>query len=585
MSQKHLRHIQGSGSFVGDIDGENTAVMVVLRSPVAHGVILDLDVAQALEMQGVLDVLIKDELDEMGVGFLKTTAQVESSDGAPMYDPDRPILADGKLVYLGQPVAAVIAESLDVANDALERITLEIEDLEPVLDPTLAQDCAPISEGSARNRSFTWKKGAEAETDAAFAKADHVVGLEIKHPRVSVAPMETRGCIGSYEDGRYTLTTGSQGVMGIKRDLVEILGVDEAEVRVITPDVGGSFAVKIWTYPEHVLALVAARRLGRDVKWIASRSESLQSDAAGRGRVDHGELAFQSDGTVTGFRISAIADMGAFLNRVGPYVATGGAVRPFGQCYDIPAMHYEVTAVFTNAPPTDAYRGAGKPESAATLERLLDLAAQRLGMDPLEFRRRNLLKPEKLPYATAMGETYDGGNFPLLAEKIEEISDWAGYEARQTESEALGLKRGRSACFHLHATGGSTAERSEVAVLPGGLIRVRSGTQDSGQGHFEALARVASESLDVPLEQVIVEQGDSDVLSIGGGTGGSCLMPIAANTLHRAALQLIEDNKENAAERLEASVADIVYGEGAFQVAPHRLILKGFTRPFPMGHM
>jgi len=263
MSQKHLRHIQGSGSFVGDIDGENTAVMVVLRSPVAHGVILDLDVAQALEMQGVLDVLIKDELDEMGVGFLKTTAQVESSDGAPMYDPDRPILADGKLVYLGQPVAAVIAESLDVANDALERITLEIEDLEPVLDPTLAQDCAPISEGSARNRSFTWKKGAEAETDAAFAKADHVVGLEIKHPRVSVAPMETRGCIGSYEDGRYTLTTGSQGVMGIKRDLVEILGVDEAEVRVITPDVGGSFAVKIWTYPEHVLALVAARRLSK----------------------------------------------------------------------------------------------------------------------------------------------------------------------------------------------------------------------------------------------------------------------------------------------------------------------------------
>ena len=567
MSDVELRHVQGAGRFVADLVEADGAIMVILRAPVAHGVIKSLDIDEAASHPGVLDVLTPDILDAEGVGFLNTSATVESADGTAMKEPNRPVLAKTKVVHLGQPVAALVAENLNVAMEAVELIVLEIDDLEPVIDPVLAKSSDAIWAEIPQNEAFHWEKGNRAETEAAFSQADHVVSLDIRHPRMSVAPMETRGCIASFQDGRFELVTGSQGVMSIRRALAETLSVAESDIRVVTPDVGGSFAVKIWAYPEHVLALVAARRLGRTVHWMATRGESLQADAAGRGRVDKAELAFNKNGTVTGFRVQAIADMGAFLNSVGPYVATGGAVRPFGQCYDIPAMHYDVSAVYTNSVPTDAYRGAGKPESAATLERLLDLAAAELAMDPLELRQHNLLRPEKLPYATAMGETYDGGDFPRLSDELKDQADWTGYANRVSKSESKGLRRGRAVGFHLHATGGSTAERSEIAVLPGGMFRVRTGTQDTGQGHFEALARVASNSLGVPLEKVVVEQGDSDVLSKGGGTGGSCLMPVAANTIHRTALHLIEDTKEKAAERLEAAVVDIVYGEGTFQVA------------------
>lgn len=567
MSAGHLRHIKGNGCFVDDLEVSNAAVMVVLRAPLAHGVIKSLNVENAVTMVGVLDVLTSSELHAQGVGFLNTSARVETSDGSQLKEPDRPVLAAGKVVYLGQPVAAVIASSHHEAIDAIEAIELEVEELNPVLDPTHAEASPPIWEALGENTSFKWEKGSRPEVEAAFKSADHVVELDLRHPRMSVAPMETRACLASYEKGKYELVTGSQGVMGMRRELAKTMGIKEVELRVVTPDVGGSFAVKIWAYPEHVLALVAAKRLRRPVKWLASRSESLQSDAVGRGRFDRSALAFNRDGKVLGFRVSAIADMGAFLNSVAPYVATGGAVRPFGQCYDIPALFYDVSAVFTNAPPTDAYRGAGKPESAATLERLLDLAAETLKMDPFHFRHLNLLKPEKLLYRTAMGEMYDGGDFPQLSEKLKEISDWQGYSSRVLRSKKRGLRRGRSVGFHLHATGGSTSERSEITVLRSGKIRVRTGTQDSGQGHVEALTLVASKSLGVPVEQVIVEQGDSDALTTGGGTGGSCLMPIAANTVHRAALQLIEDTKKKAADRLEASALDIVYGHGSFSVA------------------
>ena len=560
------KHITGQGQFVDDFQLSDGAMMAVLRSPVAHGKILSLDVEDARNMPGVLDVLTQEDLEHEGVGPMITSASVTGSDGAEMLKPLRPVLATGKVVYLGQPVAAVIAHSQAQAQDALEMIALEIEDLTPVLDLSEVTGSGPIWEDIPQNRSFTWEKGNRAETEQAFERAEHVISLEINHPRMSVAPLETRGCIGRFEDDRFELITGSQGVMSIRRDLAAALGVPQTRLRVVSPDVGGSFAVKIWSYPEHILCLIAAKRVNCPVKWMSSRSESLASDAAGRGRFDRAELAFNSDGKILGFRVKAIADLGAFLNCVSPYVATGGAVRPFGQCYDIAAMHYGVDAVFTNAPPTDAYRGAGKPESAATLERLLDLAAQEIGMDPFELRCKNLVRPDQLPYATPMGETYDGGDFPALATALEQRSDWAGYDRRVAETAKAGLVRGRAVCFHLHATGGSTAERSEVTVLEGGMIRVRTGTQDSGQGHVEALSQVASEALGVPASQIIVEQGDSDALEVGGGTGGSCLMPIAANTLKAAVEVLIKESLGKAAEHLEAGVLDVAYAQGQFEV-------------------
>lgn len=558
------RHITGQGRFVDDLPSEGAARMVILRAPIAHGHIRSLDVSVAKEMPGVLDVITCDDLD--GIGPLRSTAPVTSDDGAPMCEPDRPVLANGKVVYLGQPVAAVIATDMSSAMDALEAIDLDLEDIAPVLDPAKAQAAPPIWDGIDNNLAFHWSKGRIAETEAAFNDADHIVTIAIKHPRVSVAPVETRGCLASYADGVFTLSTGSQGVMSIRREVAACLDIGENQFRVVTPDVGGSFAVKIWAYPEHVLALFAARKIGRDVRWLASRSESLACDAAGRGRVDQGALAFDKSGTLLGFRIDAIADMGAFLNAVAPYIATGGAVRPFGQCYDIPAMSYSVKAVYTNAPPTDAYRGAGKPESAATLERLIDLAAAKLGMDPFDLRARNLITPDQLPYLTSMGETYDGGDFPMLSEKLRHASDWAGYAARQKASAQKGMLRGRGIGFHLHATGGSTTEKTYVTARADGRFVVRTGTQDSGQGQREALAQIAADTLEVPSDRIDVEQGDSERLDVGGGTGGSCLMAIAGNNLHLAARELIENSKSVAADHLEAAHADIEYTKGNFQV-------------------
>jgi carbon-monoxide dehydrogenase large subunit len=287
----------------------------------------------------------------------------------------------------------------------------------------------------------------------------------------------------------------------------------------------------------------------------------------GRARLDRGTLALDADGRFLAFRIEALADMGAFLNAAAPSIVTQGAVRPFAQLYRIPGQHYRVEAVFTNAHPTDAYRGAGKPESTATLERLIDVAAGELGLDPLALRERNLIRPEALPLTTPMGEVMDAGDFPAIAAAIRRAADRDGLAARRAESEARGWLRGAAIGFHLHATGGSTAERSEVRALPDGTVLVRTGAQDSGQGHRATLAMVAAEALELPAERIRVEQGDSDRLEIGGGTGGSNLMAVAANTVHRTALEMLGRARLLAGEMLEVAEADIEYGRGAFRIA------------------
>lgn len=555
------RLLRGEGRFVDNRYNRDMATMVVLRAPVSHGRIVSLDVRDARSMNGVLDILTIDDLDAEGVGTLQAEAQVDG-----MNEPDRPILARGKVVYLGQPVAAVIAQTQQQALDALEAIVLDFDDLDPVLDVTTAQKAAPIWPDIPDNTAFTFEKGNRAETDAAFAAADHVVSLTLHHPRMSVAPIETRGCIAAFDAGKFTLLTGSQGVLSIRRALSKVLGIETSDLRVLTEDVGGSFAVKIWPYPEHALALVAAKRCGKPVRWASSRSESLQSDAVGRGRVDAAELALDKTGKFLAFRIAAKADMGAFLNCVAPSIATAGAVRPFGQCYDIKNLHYKVDGVLTNCAPTDAYRGAGKPESAASLERLIEIAAHRLGIDPRVLRRRNLITPADIPYPTAMDEEYDSGDYPALHEKLCAQADWDGYDARAETSRKSGKRRGRAIGHFLHASGGSPAEQSIIRAMPDGTVEIITGAQGTGQSHRETLAAIVAASLELPVNVMRVTQGDSDLMEKGGGTGGSNTMAIAANNLHLTARQLIEETMETAADRLEAAPGDIEYGGGEFRI-------------------
>lgn len=565
------RLLTGHGRYLDDNQPDAALTMILLRSPVAHGAIAALDVEAARAMPGVLAVLTAADLDRLGVRPMTVRSAMANSDGSPMVEPERPVLARDSVKYVGQPVAAIVAETEAAALDALESIEADFDERPVVLDLEAAvADTAPaLWDAAPGNVGIDWQKGNPDETARAFTEAAHVIELTVRHPRIAVAPIETRGCVGAYDpdSGRYTLWTGSQGVVSLRGAMAKYLDVAEDRVRVITEDVGGSFAVKIWPYPEQVLALAAARATGRAVKWISSRTEGMASDAMGRGRIDRAALALDKDLRFTGFRIDALADIGAYWNAVSATIVTLGACRVFGHCYRIPGLHYRVQGVFTNAVPTDAYRGAGKPETVSTLERLIDVAAARLGVDRIELRRRNLVRPADLPYATAMNESYDGGDFPAVLDRLLADSDWAGFARRRTESEARGLRRGLGLGLHLHATGGSVAERSEVRALPDGTVLVRTGTQDSGQGHRTALAIVAAETLEIPVERIRVEQGDSDFLTKGGGTGGSNLLSIAGNTVHRTALKMIDQARQVASHLLEAAVQDVEYGFGEFRIA------------------
>ncbi|MEQ8398449.1 xanthine dehydrogenase family protein molybdopterin-binding subunit [Thalassobaculum sp.] len=565
------RLLTGHGRYVDDRTPDGTLTMMLLRAPIANGTITRLDVDAARTMPGVRLVMTAADLDGLGVGPMTCRSVMANSDGSPMVQPERPVLARDSVKYVGQPVVAVVADNEAAALDAIEAIEADFDEQPVVLDleAAVAEGSDALWPEAPGNVGIDWEKGNPADTSSAIAKAAHVVELTVRHPRIAIVPVETRGCIGTFDtDGeRYTLWTPSQGVVSLRGAMADYLGVAHDRVRVITEDVGGSFAVKIWPYPEQVLVLAAARAAGKPVKWISSRTEGMVSDAMGRGRIDRATLALDADLRFTAFRIDALADVGAYWNAVNATIVTSGAVRVFGHCYKIPGLHYRVRGVFTNAVPTDAYRGAGKPETVSTLERLIDVAADRLGIDRVELRRRNLVQPTDLPYGTAMGETYDGGDFPAVLDRILGDADWAGFAQRRAESEARGMRRGLGLGLHLHATGGSVAERSEVRALPDGTVLVRTGTQDSGQGHRTALAIIAAETLEVPVERIRVEQGDSDFLEKGGGTGGSNLLSIAGNTVHRTALQMLDQAKQVAAHLLEAAVPDIEYGFGEFRIA------------------
>lgn len=561
--------LTGAGRFIDDESGGDHLHLVVLRSPVAHGSIRSLDTDAARKMPGVRAVLTATELADEGLGPLQSRSGVTDVNGQPMREPKRPVLAEQKLVYVGQPVAAIVAQTLWQAMDALEAIDLVIDDLPPVVDLASAGSAPAIWPDAPGNCCFEWEHGNAEETKALFETADHVVELTVDHPRIAISPIETRGCLASFDPNneRFELVTPSQGVVSIRAALSEVLGITTEKLRVVTRDVGGSFAVKIWPYPEHALTLLAAKLTGSPVKWICSRTESFGADAMGRARVDKARLALQNDGTFLAMEIDALADMGAFLNTAAPAIVTEGSVRTMGHSYRVPGLLYRVRAMLTNKTPVDAYRGAGKPETTCTIERLIDVAAAELGFDRFDLRERNLIKPDEIPYKTPVGVVYDSGNFLQIARQIRAESDWDGVALRKSESQANGMLRGVGLGFYVHVTGGSPNERSEVRALPDGTVLVRTGTQDTGQGHRTALAMVAAQALQLPLESIRVEQGDSDWLEKGGGTGGSNLMAIAGNTVHRTAQRMLEQARSVAAELLEAAPADLLYAAGRFTIA------------------
>ncbi len=552
------RLLTGRGRFVDDLPFAGALHAHILRSPYAHARILSLDVEEALAMERVVAVYTAADLRRDGIGALPCRTPVTSRDGSPMRAPDRPVLAEEVVRFVGDGVAMVVAETADIARDAAELIEVDYEPLPA---------CADVRES--RDRCFDWEKGDGEAVQAAFDRADRVCALDVVNNRIVVSPMETRSAVAEYdaESDRYTLHTQTQGVHSLRKALAEsVLGVALDRLRVVTNDVGGSFGMKIFTYPAQALVLYAARRTGKPVKWVGDRSDAFLTDAHGRDHFHRAEIALDAGGRFLALRAHVRANLGAYLSHAAPSIPTDALQRVFGHVYDIPALYLRVEGMLTNTTPVDAYRGAGKPEIVTTVERLIDRAALESGIDRVTLRRINLVAASAMPYTTAFGRVYDCGDFEAVMDQALALSDWAGFAQRRRASEARGDRRGIGLGLWLHTTGGNPMEVSQVELAADCVI-VRTGTQSAGQGHETAFAQLVADRLQIPHERVRVIQGDTDAIATGGGTGGSSSLPIGATTIDRATGQMLALARELAADMLETAVLDMEYGDGRFTVA------------------
>ena len=565
------RLLTGGGRYTDDVSLPGQAMAFFLRSPHAHAEIRSIDVAAALSAPGVVGIVTEADLAAEDIGPLPCHVPLRNRDGSAMPMPPRPALARDRVRHVGEPVAVVVAETLDQAKDAAELIDVDYADL-----PAAVGTAAALEPGTPElwpeapgNLCFDWEMGDPAAADAAFSRAATVVALDLVNNRVIANPLEGRACLAVHDagEGRFTLHVGSQGVHDLKGQLAEeIFHLPADRFRVLTGDVGGAFGMKMFMYPEYVVALYAARRFGRPVKWAAERTEGFVSDDHGRDNVSHGVLALDADGRFLALKVDTIANMGAYLSEFGPFIPTKGGNAMLCGLYRFEAVYSRVRGVFTNTQPVDAYRGAGRPEAAYLLERLVDAAARRLGLSPAEIRRRNFIPPDAMPYRTATGLTYDSGDFARNLDDALRLADWDGIGARRREAHARGRLRGIGLATYVEACAGGPRERAKVTVDRAGRVTVLIGTQTNGQGHETAYKQIVAESLGVAPEAIDVIQGDSDRIATGGGTGGSRSIPVGGASIADAALKIQEKAKIRAGELLEAAARDIAFEDGLFTV-------------------
>ncbi len=564
------RLVTGHGRYVDDITLPGQLHAAVLRSPHAHAAIRSIDTSAAARAPGVVAVYTGDDLARDGVGDLPCLAQVKNRDGSDLVRPPRPALARGRVRFVGDPVAMVVAESAAQATDAVELVEVDYDVLDAVSDTAAAlEDHAPqIWEQAPRNLCVHWEKGDAEAAERAFARAARVVSVDLVNNRVVANPMETRGAIGSVdEQGRLVLHVSSQGSHLLRTILGGmVFQLPEDRMRVITPDVGGGFGMKIFAYPEYVMVLYAARRLGRPVKWIGQRSEAFLADAHGRDHVSHAEMALDEEGHFLGMRVRTVANLGAYLSNMGPFIPTDAGGGMLAGCYTTPAVHVSVRGVFTNTSPTDAYRGAGRPEAAYLLERLVDKCGRETGLGPTEIRRRNFIRSDQMPFTTALGMTYDTGDFTRNMEDAIRISEWDGFAGRRRQAQARNRLRGIGMATYIEACAGGYPEAARIQVTPDGGVTVMVGTQSNGQGHETAYTQIICEQLGIDPEQVTIIQGDTDRVATGAGTMGSRSIPVGGTAIRNAADQVIETGREKAAEMLEAAAADIEFRDGSYRI-------------------
>jgi carbon-monoxide dehydrogenase large subunit len=507
-------------------------------------------------------------LAKAGIGMTKAPTMIPNRDGSQVKLKPRPALASGKMRYVGEAVACVIAATIAQAKDAAEAVVLDIDPLRAVTG--IAEAIAPgaplLHDEAPGNIALDFHYGDTEAVNAAFARAAHVTKITPVSQRIVVNPMEPRSAIAEFNDGRYTLNVCSQGVFGLRQSLAtDILKVPPQQVRVLTGNVGGSFGMKIVAYPEYIAALHAAKVLGRPVKWTDDRSGAFVSDNHGRDHEVTAELALDKDGNFLAVRLTGYGNYGAFLGL--PLQVTTNAVKNVIGVYRTPLVEVSTKCVLTNSTPVGAYRGAGRPEGNYYMERLVTNAAQEMGLDPLQLRRRNHIQPDQIPYKTPSALTYDSGDYPALLKQGLEASDWNGFAERRGESERRGKLRGRGIGHYLEVTAPPGKEMGGIRFEANGDVTIITGTLDYGQGHAAPFAQVLVEQLGVPFERVRLLQGDSDELLFGGGTGGSRSIMSSGTAIVQASDQVIDKGKQLAGHFLEAAVADIEFARGRFTIA------------------
>ena len=565
------RLLRGEGRYTDDVSLPGQAWGVVVRSPHAHATIRSIDKAPALGVKDVLGVFTGEDLRKAGLGDVPCMIPMKSRDGSSRAETPRPALAVGRVRHVGDPVAFVVGETPQAARDAAEALAVDYDELPSITDLAHANSpSAPLVWDEAkRNLCFDWETGDKAETDRLFAEAAHVTKLTVVNNRIVVASMEARAAVGEYDAKaeRFTLHANTQGSWQLKDMLAKfVFNLPPERFRVITPDVGGGFGMKLFLYPEHVMVCFAARALGRPVKWASDRSEAFLSDTHGRDNITTGELALAKDGRFLALRTRTLANMGAYLSNYAPFIPTGAGSKVLPSIYGFKSIYVNVLGLLTNTTPVDAYRGAGRPEANYVVERLIDAAAREMKIDRVELRKRNMVPPSALPWKTPTGAIYDSGDFATVLDAGLKKIDWAGFPQRRQEAARRGRRRGIGLAYYLEATGGAPTERAEIRFADDGMVDVLVGTQSTGQGHETAYIMLTAHELGIPREKIRVVQGDSDEIPTGGGTGGARSLYSEGQAILATTATVIEKGKRAAGEALEVAPADIVFEGGRFSV-------------------
>jgi aerobic carbon-monoxide dehydrogenase large subunit len=564
------RLLKGAGRYTDDIVLPGMLFGVVLRSPHAAAIITRLDTTAAATLPGVTGIYTAADLKSDGLGPLPCAALLENRDGTPQAAPPHPVLAEGAVRHVGDPVAFIVAETIKQARDAAEAIEVDYDPVASITELATAMDkgATQVWPDIPHNLAFDWEIGDKAATEAQFAKAAHVTKLTIVNNRIVVNSLEARAALADFDSqtGRWTLYANTQGGWLIKGLIGPLFNTDPENFRIVTPDVGGGFGMKLFLYAEHVLTCYAARKLGRPVKWAADRGESFMCDTQGRDNLTTGELAIDADGKFIALRSRNISNMGAYLSTFAPYIPTFAGTSVLSSVYGFKAIYANVLGVFTNTVPVDAYRGAGRPEANYLVERLVDAAARELKIDKVELRRRNMVLPDAMPHSTPVGKSYDSGDFRIVLDAATKTIDYAGFPARKAAAAAKGKRRGLGLAYYLEATGGDPTERAEIRFADDGFVDVYVGTQSTGQGHETAYVQLTANNLGIDGDRIRIRQGDTDTIPVGGGTGGARSLYSEGQAILLTSQSVIAKGKQAAAEELEAAVADITFDDGHFSI-------------------